>query len=273
MIPHKPRIDDYVPELYDLRMTDLDHDDIAWYVGLAGTHGGPVLELGAGTGRVSLAIARVGVTVHALDRDCAMLEELLRQAQAAPDLGGLIKPVRGDLRTFDLEDRFNLVIAPFRVLLYNRSEEQLLSCLQRVYAHLVPGGTFAFNVFNPSIEYFAANIGALTGVWRWTGLHEFHDGGLVCCSEANGYDTVRQQVTTLRRYEVMDSGGWIRSQRIQRFELGFFHAGDLRRALEVSGFVDVDVRGGFDGRDFARDTDELVISAVRPPARIRAASR
>ncbi|MBW8713162.1 MAG: class I SAM-dependent methyltransferase [Acidobacteria bacterium] len=70
------------------------------------------------------------------------------------------------MRTFQLAERFALIIAPFRAFLHNVTESDQLACLRRVHEHLRPGGRFAFNVFHPSLEFMSQHAGALAGVWR-----------------------------------------------------------------------------------------------------------
>ena len=77
----------YKPELYDIVTSASFRGDAEWYRDKARQCGGPVLELGAGTGRITLGIAQDGVPVHALDADPAMLETLRQKlAQQPPEL-------------------------------------------------------------------------------------------------------------------------------------------------------------------------------------------
>lgn len=74
----------YQPDLYDVVTSSALQGDVEWYCGRARASGGPVLELGAGTGRVSLAIAEAGVSIHALDSDKGMLEALRSKLAGQP---------------------------------------------------------------------------------------------------------------------------------------------------------------------------------------------
>jgi len=133
--------------------------DVTFYRELArqrlGERGGAILELGAGTGRVTIPLARDGHTVVALDQSPTMLERLRRRvaAERAP-VARRVTAVAGDLRSFRLpRQRFALVIAAFNVLehLYTRGEVH--ACLRQVVAHLAPGGAFAFDVQLPDLGW------------------------------------------------------------------------------------------------------------------------
>lgn len=237
--------------------------DVEGYRTEAERSGGPVLELGAGTGRITLAIARAGVTVHALDAHPGMLEALRRKLAAEPrEVHDRVTIIEADMRRFALDERFPLIIAPFRAFLHNLTTDDQLACLGAVRSHLGPGGRFVFNVFHPSLTYMAQNSGPLAGVWRWTNSLQEPDGGVIVRSESNRYDTVRQIVSSHHRYDEYGADGTLIRSTLQQLELAYLYAGDLRWLLAEAGFGTIQIAGGFDGRPAARDGDELVIVAT-----------
>ena len=253
----------YQPELYDLVTPSALQGDVDWYRSRARESGGPVLELGAGTGRVTLAIADDGVEIHALDADRGMLDALeSKLAARSADVRARVTTVHGDMRTFDLAGRFALIICPFRAFLHNVTEADQLACLARVRQHLRPSGRFAFNVFHPSLTFMAQNAGPLAGVWRCGETRSLPSGGWVVPSDASRYDTVRQVVHSMHRYEVYGPDGTLERTSMLRLELAFLYPADIRRLLATAGFRDVIIKGGFDGREFSRDGDELVVESV-----------
>ena len=80
-------------------------------------------------------------------------------------------------------------------------------------------------------------------------------------SEASRYDTVRQIVYSLHRFEEFDAEGVLTRTAVQRMDLGYLYPSDLRLVLQQAGFNTVEIAGGFDGRPLLRDTDELVVDA------------
>jgi SAM-dependent methyltransferase len=125
--------------------------DVPFYLELArkaAEQGEPVLELGCGTGRVTVPIAQAGVEIVGLDNAPAMLDVARRKAEAA---GIDIRWITDDMANFRLEQRFGLVIIPYRSFLHLLTEADQLACLSRVYEHLRPGGRFALNFFVPPI--------------------------------------------------------------------------------------------------------------------------
>jgi SAM-dependent methyltransferase len=253
----------YDAAIYDATIPGSFRGDVDWYRQQARECGGPVLELGAGTGRITLTLAHDGVVVHALDCDAGMLAALCRKVAAATDdVRARVEIIDADMRTFELSERFALVIAPFRALLHNLTEADHLACFRRVRAHLRPHGRFAFNVFHPSLEFMSQHAGSLAGVWRWASTTERSDGTSIVHSDANQYDTVNRRIHSLLRYEEYGSDGTLTRTVLHRLELSYLYPSDIRRLLQEAGFRSVDIRGGFDQRAFERDTDELVVEAA-----------
>ena len=121
----------YNPDFYDLAIAGTFHGDIEWFCRKARKYGGPVLELGAGTGRITLPVAQEGLSVHALDAHPGMLDALRRKTSALPrEVRELITITEGDMRRFRLDRTFSFVIIPFRAFLQNLTTDDQLACLQ-----------------------------------------------------------------------------------------------------------------------------------------------
>jgi len=253
----------YEPQFYDTFNAGAFRGDVDWYRRKARECRGPVLELGSGTGRITLPVARDGVSIWALDLDDGMIDELTRKAgREAADVRRRITIVKGDMRSFQIDVTFALVMIPLRAFLHNLTSDDQLACLRCAHAHLAAGGQIAFNVFHPSLEYMAYHVGALAGVWRWRESRELQDGTLLMRSEANRYDTVRQRVHSQHRYELYAADGSLVRTVVHSLELAYLYPGDVRSLLEKSGFTDIVINGGFRDEPFASDTDELVIEAT-----------
>lgn len=134
--------------------------DAPFYLELAKEYGGPVLEIGCGTGRVLLPIAREGIEIHGVDNSGPMLG-ILREtlAQEAPAVRAKVMLHAGDMRDFRLDRRFPLVTIPFRPLQHMHTVNDQVRALTSAAAHLVEGGTLAFDVFYPKYEVLTLGIG------------------------------------------------------------------------------------------------------------------
>ncbi len=141
-------------ELYDFEYADR-MDDVRWYRRLARERAGGarVLELGAGTGRITCRLAEDGHRVVALDRMPSMLEALARRASERK-VERKIEAVQGLMTDLPCEDAsVGLVIAPFNGLMHLYGWDELLACFREVRRVLKPGGVFGFDVELPDLEW------------------------------------------------------------------------------------------------------------------------
>ena len=144
---------DFVAEFYDHVGPYRDRQDVPFYVGMARESGGPVLEIGCGTGRVLIPTARAGVEVVGLDSSQAMLSSCREKLSCEPaEVQSRVELVRGDMRRFDFERAFSLVTTPFRPFQHLITVADQLSCLASIHRHLIAGGRFVLDLFNPDLQ-------------------------------------------------------------------------------------------------------------------------
>ena len=131
-------------------------EDLSLWRSLAQQQGDPVLDIGAGTGRIALDLARLGHEVFALDRDGELLAELEHRATG---LG--VRTVAADARDFELGCRFPLCIVPMQTIQLlggAAGRSDFLACARR---HLQPDGLVAIAIA-PSLDLFEVVEGDLT---------------------------------------------------------------------------------------------------------------
>src|SRR5271163_421573 len=115
--------------------------DVAFYRNAVREHGDPVLELGCGTGRITLALAEAGHRVTGLDISERMLERCnQKRAGLRTEARERMHLVQGDMTKFDLGEKFRLVIIPFRPMQHLLEVEDQMSCLASVRDHLWADG-------------------------------------------------------------------------------------------------------------------------------------
>ena len=127
--------------------------DVIFYRDAAREYGDPVLELGCGTGRITMALAEAGKRVTGLDNSERMLERAVKKRGALPvEVRERLHLVQGDMTEFDLGEKFRLVIIPFRPFQHLLEIEQQMDCLECVRKHLAPGGRLILDVFQTDAE-------------------------------------------------------------------------------------------------------------------------
>ncbi|SRR6266508_1269282 len=145
---------EFLAELYDYIRPYRDRKDVDFFVDIARSSAGPVLELGCGTGRVLIPTARAGIEIVGLDASASMLSVCQKRLSAEPEAVRLkTYLVQGDMRQFEIKRQFALITIPFRPFQHLLTTEDQLSCLQTARHHLTPGGCLILDVFNPSLPH------------------------------------------------------------------------------------------------------------------------
>jgi len=123
-------------------------EDLDYWLDLAEEHGDPLLELGCGTGRVLLNLARRGHAITGLDNSPEMLARLQAKLAAASGqhLAAAPQIVQASLDDFELPQRFRLALMPFNTFMHLLTTEAQIAALQRIRRHLAPGGALALDI-------------------------------------------------------------------------------------------------------------------------------
>ncbi len=145
-----------IADLYDFVGPYRERDDDAFFVEAAKQSGGPALELGCGTGRILLPIARAGIDIVGLDLSEGMLAVCRKRlSEEPPDVQRRAHLVRADMRDFSVGRTFPLVTIPFRPFQHLITVADQLACLAAVRRHLADDGRLILDLFNPSLDALA----------------------------------------------------------------------------------------------------------------------
>jgi SAM-dependent methyltransferase len=130
--------------------------DIAFYDRLAQATGGPVLELGCGTGRIALALAQAGLSVTGVDVSAGMLALARRKSERlAAAASRCLTFVEGDMARLDLGRRFGMAFIAFRSFQHLLTIDEQRATLTGVRRHLRPDGRMALHLFDPRFDLLA----------------------------------------------------------------------------------------------------------------------
>ncbi len=245
--------DDYAP-FYDWENArTLGRRDVPFWRQLASSARGAVLELGCGTGRISLPLGRAGSRVVGIDRSEAMLSHAWRRVRRGR-LQHRVQLVRGDIRSLPFAARFELVMAPYGILQSLLRERDLKATLSAVHEVLEPGGTFGIELVAdlPSWQEYRKRI-SLKG-WRT------RRGG----SQITLVETVRQDPA--RRLTIFDqefTETRRQRRRTHRFSLTFrtLTVPQMTRRLETAGFEITALLGDYRGAAWDSRADVWIVLA------------
>ena len=249
--------DDYAP-FYDWENArTLGRRDVPFWRTVAVAARGPVLELGCGTGRVAMPLARAGVQLTGIDRSDMMLAHARRRVARAR-LGRHVRLVRGDIRYLPFPSSvFSTVLAPYGVLQSLLRERDLAMTLAAVRDVLTRGGTFGLELVAdlPAWKEYRKHV-SLRG---WRGRR---GGARVTLVETVRQDPARR--LTIFDQEFTERQG--RHRRSRRFALTFrtLSVPQMARRLEKAGFAVTALLGDYRGGPWDPRADVWVILARRP---------
>jgi SAM-dependent methyltransferase len=144
------RFDDWVAQRYERLWPELFEpalieSTVGFLAGLAG--GGPALELGVGTGRVAVPLARRGVAVHGIELSPAMVARL-REQPGADAVGVTV----GDFATVTVARTFRLAYLLRNTITNLTTQDEQVACFRNAAAHLEPGGLFVIENYVPALR-------------------------------------------------------------------------------------------------------------------------
>jgi SAM-dependent methyltransferase len=226
---------DDIARLYDPWSRSVT-EDVPFYLEEARRSGGPIVELGVGTGRIAVPIASDGILVIGVDASRGMLEVCAERA-ALSGVGANVDLRVGDIRDPPVHERVPLVICPFRSLLHMADDADRRRALRAVHGLLLPDGRFVFDVFTPSRD----DIEETHGRWleREPGIFERAD-----------WDEQARTLTLSVRDEDAES----------TMQLSWLSPAEWEALLDSEGFEVEACYGWFDRRPYAGGEDTVWVT-------------
>lgn len=240
-------------DIYDSVHQDLG--DISFWVEEAQFSGGPVLELGSGTGRTAIPIAQADIPILGMDNSPKMLRTA--RAKAANQCLGvdLLKFVKGDMRNFSLGQLFPLVIIPFRSFLLLLSVPEQYQALEAIKRHLTPDGRLIFNAFVPDPELLSADPSI--PIFE----REAKDpttGHKLLVWHQNRYDNFNQIVNARTIIERRDEHYNLVDKTWRDYQLRYLYRFEALHLLRSCGYRILDIYGSFDREPSDESSGEMI---------------
>lgn len=242
------------PERYEVEYAGFiaDRD---WYSRRALAHGGPVLELGVGTGRMMFALAALGLEVDGLDSSPEMLAFARRRAR---ERALAVRLVEADFRSFELGRCYRTILAPVNALMHLLTDEDLGRALDQVVRHLAPGGQFLFDLTLPRAELLAD-----TAVPGGSPLRTLRLRGRTYLErELHRYDPESRISRTCHIFEAEDGGESFASE----LALRLLSPDEVKRHLDRAGLQALACFGDYREQpiDPAESVMQLYVTAAAP---------
>jgi SAM-dependent methyltransferase len=213
-------------------------EDVSFYVEEALASGGPVVELGVGTGRIAIPTAAAGLDVIGVDSSQGMLEVCAEQARRA-GVADRLDLRLGDLTQPPVDERVPLVTCPFRAYLHLGDDDERLQALRAARALLLPSGRLIFDVFAPGAD----DVAETHGRWleREPGIYERADWDVQ---------------TQILKLSVRGEGGE------STMTLSWLEPARWQALLAEAGFELTAVYGWFDRRPYAGGEDTVFVATA-----------
>ena len=231
-------------------------EDIGLWLSFAGRTDRPVLEVGCGTGRIALELAKAGHIVVGIDPSRAMLD---RARQKADDDAVDVELIEGSLTDLALEaGHYGFILVPQDVFLYCENGEEQLAWLRAIAGALQFNGTLAIDLPGPALWLDPSANGQPVLVFAGE-----TDGGEAFDAWHVHEDDLAAQTRWLRvTYEQVDDEGLVR-RRQSEHQLRYVYRFEIEYLLAMAGLVLADVYGDYDLGSLTNDSDRMIVIARR----------
>ena len=241
---------DVIAELYDVDM-GLSHPggDVEFYSGFAVAAPGETLELGCGTGRITLPLIQAGCSVVALDRSAPMLEQLRLKAlrTLSDDQRSHLRIVQADMRVFELKHRFGLILCPYSAFNHLIEERDQDGFFEAVKRHLLPEGLFLLDTFVPHHDVSALPDDHIFFDYR----RKIDPGVFLERRKTMAKDHTRQLSRITRHYRLARPDGTVIREFSTTETIRYIHQRELSLLLRLKGFEVTDCFSDFSKQPYS----------------------
>jgi len=261
MSEEKPLYDGFIADYYDSSPILVQRtQDIGFYVDAAKQSGEPVLELGCGTARITMAIAEAGYRIVGLDISERMLQRATeKRAGLGREAQERVRLVHGDMAQFDLGEKFRTILVPFRPFQHLLEVEQQIACLDCVKKHLARDGRLLVDFFQTDAERMHD-----PKFLKESPLVEYELAGgqhVVLSERVSAFHRAEQKNDVEMIFTVKHADG--KEERlVMAWTLRYFFRYEVEHLLARCGFRVEAEYGSFDGSPLKDDSPEMIFVAA-----------
>jgi SAM-dependent methyltransferase len=246
-----------VARYYDAENADKT-DDIAFYLGLHADTPGPILDVGCGSGRVVLPLARNGLTVHGIDNNAAMLRRARERIEHEPNAYPHLTLHEGDAITHPLpEAYFSMVLLTYNMLMHFHQQADQLALLRHMRALITSDGLLVLDLPNAGEMFATPDSDAIT-LERTFILPD--NGHMVLQQAVSTLDRATQTMRVMWIYDEIGGDGEVK-RTIAPKVFRYFFPYEVQLLLKLTGFrLDV-MYGDLDGSPFEDGCPRMIVLA------------
>lgn len=247
-----------VAQYYDAENADKT-DDIDFYTELAEECAGTILEIGCGSGRVVLPLAKAGYTVHGIDNNAAMLALAQARVDHAPDAYPALTLQAGNiLNTAPPHNHYHLILLSYNMLMHFHDQPEQITLLQRLRRIIADEGLLVIDLPNAGEVFAQPNTDALT--LERTFINP-DNGHMVLQQAVTTLDRVTQLMRIVWLYDEVQGDGTLK-RTVAPVVFRYFFPYEVQLLLKLAGFRVEQIYGDVDGSPFESGCPRMVILAA-----------
>lgn len=213
---------------------------------------GKILEVGVGTGRIFTQALNDGADIYGIDISQSMLDVLLKKTPAEHQHRISLQSIDD----FSFDFKFDLIIAPFHMIMHLTEKEEQLRAIKNVYENLSINGRFIFDAFVPNLNQL------ITGIDNFTDFRtEYEPGKEVWRTISTKNDLIKQIINVKFRFD------WDEDNEVKHAEwftpMRYFFRFELEHLIERSGFESYKILGDYLGNELNSDSKEFIAVCER----------
>lgn len=247
-----------VARYYDAENADKT-DDIDFYRELADEYSGPIMEIGCGSGRVVLPLAREGHTVHGIDNNAPMLERAHKRVAMQPDRYTTLTLQEGDVLTDALPDeKYGMILLSYNMLMHFHQQTAQITLLEKMRRYIADDGVMVIDLPNAGEMFATPDSDAITLERTFV---EPETGHMVMQQAVSTLDRATQFMRVQWIYDEITDDGTLQ-RTIAPTVFRYYFPYEVQLLLRLTGFTVEQMFGDTDGSPFEDGSPRMIVMAV-----------
>ncbi|MFL2664946.1 MAG: class I SAM-dependent DNA methyltransferase [Dehalococcoidia bacterium] len=243
-------------EWYDIFYSSSEHEEENFYTAISKKVEGKILEIGVGTGRIAIRLAEIGKIVIGIDSSQEMIEKA-KEKISAKNLSEKITLIISNMLSFNLNEKFDLIIIPANTLLLCNDEAEQTRVLINCQKHLTKNGKLIFNVYYPDNEMINENN---KEAFMFNTI-DINDGGRYILYSKNDFNINKQTNNSTQFIEKISIDGNVLFRKELKVKTRYLYPEDIIKLCENSNLSVKKISRDFLDLPVDQSADNIIVEA------------